>query len=120
MIWKEVLKKDKDDMRVGTVYPSDRSGKKIMMLTHEGKKIHAGAKGYGNYKKKGKNRGGRGMAMMQRADTNGDQMVSKAEFTAAALARFDKADANGDGVVTKEERQAARAAHREQRNKRGG
>ena len=37
MIWKEVLKKDKDDMRVGTVYPSDRSGKKIMMLTHEGK-----------------------------------------------------------------------------------
>ena len=24
------------------------------MLTHEGKKIHAGAKGYGNYKRKGK------------------------------------------------------------------
>ena len=49
MSWQEVLKKDKKDMRVGTVYPSDRSGKKIMMLTHEGKKIHAGAKGYGNY-----------------------------------------------------------------------
>ena len=43
-------------MRVGRVYPSDRAGKKIMMLTHEGKKIHAGAKGYGNYKRKGKNR----------------------------------------------------------------
>ena len=41
-------------MRVGRVYPSDRAGKKIMMLTHEGKKIHAGAKGYGNYKRKGK------------------------------------------------------------------
>ena len=50
--------KKKEDMRVGRVYPSDRAGKKIMMLTHEGKKIHAGAKGYGNYKRKGKNRGG--------------------------------------------------------------
>ena len=58
MSWKTILKKDKKDMRVGTVYPSDRSGKKIMMLTHEDKKIHAGAKGYGNYKAKGKNRGG--------------------------------------------------------------
>jgi len=53
-----ISKKDKKDMRVGRVYPSDREGKKIMMLTHEGKKIHAGAKGYGNYKGKGKNRGG--------------------------------------------------------------
>ena len=58
MSWEEVLKKDKKDMRVGRVYRSDRKGKKIMMLTHEGKKIHAGAKGYGNYKRKGKNRGG--------------------------------------------------------------
>jgi len=58
MDWKEVMKKDKKDMRVGRVYPSDRPGKKIMMLTHEGKKIHAGAKGYGNWKGKGKNRGG--------------------------------------------------------------
>jgi len=58
MNWKEIMKKDKKDMRVGRVYPSDRPGKKIMMLTHEGKKIHAGAKGYGNWKGKGKNRGG--------------------------------------------------------------
>lgn len=58
MSWQDILKKDKKDMRVGRVYRSDRKGKKIMMLTHEGKKIHAGAKGYGNYKKKGKNRGG--------------------------------------------------------------
>ena len=42
MDWFETLKRDKEDMRVGTVYPSDREGKKIMMLTHEGKKIHAG------------------------------------------------------------------------------
>ena len=62
MDWKNILKrkkpKKKEDMRVGRVYPSDREGKKIMMLTHEGKKIHAGAKGYGNWKGKGKNRGG--------------------------------------------------------------
>lgn len=56
--WRTILKKDKKDMRVGRVYPSDREGKKIMMLTDQGKKIHAGAKGYGNYKRKGKNRGG--------------------------------------------------------------
>jgi len=56
MSWFTVLKKDKKDMRVGRVYPSDRAGKKIMMLTHEGKKIHAGAKGYGNYKRSGKKR----------------------------------------------------------------
>ena len=58
MVKEDISKKDKKDMRVGRVYPSDREGKKIMMLTHEGKKIHAGAKGYGNYKGKGKNRGG--------------------------------------------------------------
>jgi hypothetical protein len=66
-------------------------------------------------------RGGRGgMGMMRGADTNGDQMISKAEFTAAAIARFDKADANNDGKVTKEERQAAHKAYKGQRNKRGG
>ena len=58
MSWFDVVKRKKENMRVGTVYPSDRAGKKIMMLTHEGKKIHAGAKGYGNYKRSGKNRGG--------------------------------------------------------------
>lgn len=50
--------KSKKDMKVNRVYPSDRKGKKIMMLTEDGRKIHAGAKGYGNYKGKGKNRGG--------------------------------------------------------------
>jgi len=56
--------------------------------------------------------GGRGMAMMQKADTNGDMKISKAEFTAAAIARFDKTDANKDGKITKEERQAAWQARR--------
>jgi hypothetical protein len=53
----DISKKDKADMKTGKVYASDRAGKKIMMLTTEGKKIHAGAKGYGNFKGKGKNRG---------------------------------------------------------------
>lgn len=54
----EINKKDKADMKTGQVYSSDRKGKKIMMRTVDDKKIHAGAKGYGNYKGKGKNRGG--------------------------------------------------------------
>lgn len=68
---------------------------------------------------KGHKRGG-GMAMMRNADTNGDQKISKAEFTTAALARFDTADANKDGKLTKEERQAAHKGQRGERNKRGG
>ena len=52
MNWKIIIKKDKEDMVQGKVYTSDREGKKIMMRTVEDKKIHAGAKGYGNYKGK--------------------------------------------------------------------
>jgi len=76
-----------------------------------GKGMHEGMRGH---------RGGHGMMMMAKADTNGDQQISKAEFTAAALARFDTADANKDGKVTKEERQAAHKAMRGEWNKRGG
>ena len=68
----------------------------------------------------GVKRGHRGMAMMRRADTNGDKMISRAEFEAAALARFNRVDANKDGKITKEERQAHRAEMRSKRNKRGG
>ena len=64
-------------------------------------------------------RGGHGMAMMAKADTNGDQKISKAEFTAAAIARFDQADANKDGKLTREERQAAWQARRAQWSKKG-
>lgn len=61
-------------------------------------------------------RRGGARAMMQRADTNGDQAISLAEMTTAALARFDAADANGDGMLTAEERRAQRG----QRRGRGG
>lgn len=59
----------------------------------------------------GGHRGGRGggaMGMMKRADINGDQAVSQAEFRAAVEARFAKADTNNDGTISAEERQANR------------
>lgn len=55
----------------------------------------------------GGRRGG-GMAMMVRADTNGDKAVSQAEFRAAVEARFTKADTNGDGSISADERKARR------------
>ena len=50
MDWKEVMKKDKKDMRVGRVYPSDRKGKKWMQCVKNPdgkgyKRIHWGQKG---------------------------------------------------------------------------
>jgi Ca2+-binding EF-hand superfamily protein len=47
--------------------------------------------------------GGRGHGMMMRADTNGDGMISRAEFMAQADARFARMDKNGDGVITADE-----------------
>lgn len=45
-----------------------------------------------------------GEGMLQRIDTNGDGMVSKAENRAAAEARFARMDANGDGTIGADER----------------
>ena len=68
-------------------------------------------------------RGGHSGMMMARADTDGDKVISQAEFQTAALARFDAADANKDGKVTPEERAAQREAWKakagEWRGKRG-
>ena len=48
--------------------------------------------------------GGRGGGgMMMRADTDGDGMISRAEFMAQADARFARMDKNGDGVITADE-----------------
>ncbi|WP_227339750.1 MULTISPECIES: EF-hand domain-containing protein [Sphingopyxis] len=63
-------------------------------------------------------RGGHGMMMLGRADTNGDKVISQAEFQTAALARFDSVDANKDGQVTAEERKAHREAMRAKRGQR--
>lgn len=45
-----------------------------------------------------------GEGMLQRIDTNGDGMISKAENRAAAEARFARMDANGDGAIGADER----------------
>jgi Ca2+-binding EF-hand superfamily protein len=59
--------------------------------------------------REGRQRGRFGaMAMIARADTNGDKAVSQAEYRAAIGARFRKADANQDDSISIEERQAAR------------
>ena len=57
----------------------------------------------------------RRQARWAETDTNGDGVVSRAEFTAKAVERFSSADTNNDGVVSIEERRAAHAARRANR-----
>ena len=52
--------------------------------------------------------------MMRLADADKDGTITKAEFEAAALARFDRLDANKDGTVTPDEAKAARDSMRQQ------
>lgn len=49
---------------------------------------------------------------MRYGDTDGDGVVTRAEFLADAAKRFDAMDANRDGKLTAEERKAARAKMR--------
>jgi Ca2+-binding EF-hand superfamily protein len=41
------------------------------------------------------------IAAFRDADTNGDGVVTRAEFNAARMARFDKLDRNGDGTISR-------------------
>lgn len=76
---------------------------------------HAGMQdGKRGHRMGGRGKVGGGMAMAKMADTNGDNAISRAEFTAAALKRFDRADADGNGTVTQAERKAAHEAMRAQ------
>ncbi|MGZ3246941.1 MAG: EF-hand domain-containing protein [Croceibacterium sp.] len=52
--------------------------------------------------------------MMRLADADKNGTITKAEFQAAALARFDRLDANKDGTVTPDEAKAARDSMRQQ------
>lgn len=54
------------------------------------------------------------MMMMQLADANKDQAVSRDEFTAAHLKHFELSDTNKDGQLTPQERREARAKMRGQ------
>ena len=52
--------------------------------------------------------------MFEKHDTNGDGVISKAEYMDHVEKRFSDMDADGDGDVTKEE---AKAAHEKMREK---
>jgi Ca2+-binding EF-hand superfamily protein len=47
--------------------------------------------------------------MLQLADSNGDSVISKQEFTEHAELRFESLDRDGDGKITQGELQQARA-----------
>ena len=68
-------------------------------------------------------KGDRGAKMFEKQDTNGDGVISKAEFLSHAEERFSKLDSDGNGEVTKEEAKAAHEAMKEKvkemREKRG-
>ncbi|MEC7421733.1 MAG: EF-hand domain-containing protein [Pseudomonadota bacterium] len=65
-------------------------------------------------------RGKRGMRMLERVDTNGDKAISRAEFDAAAMARFTRLDSNADGAISAAERDAAKAERKQRREQRRG
>lgn len=56
--------------------------------------------------------------MMQKADTNGDGMISKEEFMAKHEKRFTEIDTSGDGQLSKDEMQAHREAMKAKRMER--
>ena len=58
--------------------------------------------------------------MAEKADTNHDGTVTRAEFDAAVKARFDAADTNPDGKLTPQERRAAWMAERKAHGGWGG
>lgn len=57
----------------------------------------------------GKHEGPRGEKMMERIDTDGDGVISKAEFMAKHEEKFTQMDTNGDGSLSKDEMEAAHA-----------
>ena len=94
---------------------ADRNGQ----ISREEFTAHHAAMGQGREgQRMGHNHGKHGNhhgAMMGRGMMGPDGQATRAEFTAAALARFDGMDANKDGQVTMEERRAARESMRQQR-----
>lgn len=52
----------------------------------------------------GSARHGGGMAMLRMADANGDGVITRDEFLAAAAARFARRDRNGDGALDRSDR----------------
>lgn len=67
-----------------------------------------------------KGHGGGEMAMLKRADTNGDNAITKAEFEAVSMKMFTMSDTNKDGKVTAAERKAAHDAMKQRWQERRG
>ena len=107
---------------------TDDSGgvsKAEMLAAHEARGERRGQRGEMRQGRggdaKGMHRGmHRGMRMMRQADTNKDQVVTRAEFDAAIEARFAKVDTDNSGTITAEERKAARETMRALREERRG
>lgn len=57
--------------------------------------------------RKGGDREARGMEMFERIDTNSDEKLDFAEFSAPMIARFEEVDADGNGVITDAEIETA-------------
>ncbi|WP_228242380.1 EF-hand domain-containing protein [Porphyrobacter sp. GA68] len=58
--------------------------------------------------RRGNAEGGERRGAWSRANSGAERTISRADFVAAATARFDRLDTNRDGTVSAEERQAAR------------
>lgn len=126
-----------DANKDGRVDAADRAARQAAMfdridadkngqISREEFTAHHAAMGQGREGQRMGHRGKRGdhhAGMMGRGMMGADGQATRAEFTAAALARFDRMDANKDGQVTAEERRAAREAMKArrdaQRNKAG-
>lgn len=64
--------------------------------------------------------GGRALAMLAKADKDGDRSVTRAEFDAAVAEHFAKVDKDGNGEISAEERRAAHEAMGRMHRRHGG
>lgn len=71
------------------------------------------------HKGEGHGKGKKGQ-MFEKYDTNGDSVISQAEYMAKAQAKFSEKDTNGDGSISKEEAKAAHKAKREKMKEKRG
>jgi len=85
--------------------------KKLLLLAAAGLILQATPAFADNHKGDGEGR--KGPKMFEMHDTNGDGMISEAEFMAHAKAKFAEKDTNKDGSISKDEAKAAKEAMRE-------
>ena len=83
--------------------------KKFLMLTAAGLIFQATPVLAGHHEGGEDHKGG----MFAKHDTNGDGVISEAEFLAHAKAKFAQKDTNGDGSISREEAKAAKQSKRE-------